>query len=90
MKILRNQGFALIELNGRTCYCEKLGMRGEEIMFTSNDTPAEEFQKAIELGAILNLDDITHIDFIDKGWACQSLLCLRYNRGHEKRKYHHR
>ena len=35
-------------------------------MFSSNDTPAEEFKKAEELGAIINLDDITHIDFLEK------------------------
>ena len=35
-------------------------------MLTSNDTPADEFQKAIELGAIINLDDITHIEYLEK------------------------
>ena len=43
---------------------EKVGNVGESIMFTSNDTPAEEFVKAWELGAIINLDDITHWDFL--------------------------
>ena len=43
---------------------EKVGNVGESIMFTSNDTPAEEFRKAWELGAIINLDDITHWDFL--------------------------
>ena len=43
---------------------EKVGNVGEAIMFTSNDTPAEEFKKAWELGAIINLDDITHWDFL--------------------------
>ena len=45
---------------------EKVGNVGEAIMFTSNDTPAEEFKKAWELGAIINLDDITHWDFLLK------------------------
>ena len=45
---------------------EKVGNVGEAIMFTSNDTPAEEFRKAWELGAIINLDDITHWDFLLK------------------------
>ena len=45
---------------------EKLGVTGENIMFSSNDTPLEEYQKAIEMGAIINLDDFSHIDFIDK------------------------
>ena len=43
---------------------EKVGNVGEAIMFTSNDTPAEEFKKAWELGAIINLDDITHWPFL--------------------------
>ena len=43
---------------------ERVGNIGEAIMFTSNDTPAEEFRKAWELGAIINLDDITHWDFL--------------------------
>ncbi|MBP7508920.1 MAG: diaminopimelate decarboxylase [Prolixibacteraceae bacterium] len=82
MKILRNQGFGIdCSSMAELAIAEKLGMRGEEIMFTSNDTPAEEFQKAIELGAILNLDDITHIDFIDKRMGLPKLVCLRYNPG---------
>src|SRR5574344_153394 len=43
---------------------EAVGNVGESIMFTSNDTPAEEFRRAGELGAIINLDDVTHIDFL--------------------------
>ncbi|MCD8380518.1 MAG: diaminopimelate decarboxylase, partial [Lachnospiraceae bacterium] len=39
-----------------------LGMKGEDIMFSSNDTPAEEFEYAAKIGAIINLDDFTHID----------------------------
>ena len=42
---------------------EKVGNVGDKIMFTSNDTPAEEFVKAAELGAIINFDDVTHWDF---------------------------
>ena len=61
---------------------EKTGNTGEAIMFTSNDTPAEEFSKALELGAIVNFDDITHIDFLREN--CGSLpeiACCRYNPG---------
>ena len=43
-----------------------MGGRGNDIMFSSNDTPAEDFKLADELGAIINLDDITHIDFLEK------------------------
>jgi len=57
------------------------GIRGEEIMFTSNDTPAGEFKKAVELGAIVNLDDLSHISFLEEHAGLPELLCLRYNPG---------
>jgi diaminopimelate decarboxylase len=61
------------------------GMKGEEIMFTSNETPAREYIKARELGAVINLDDITHIEFLEKtlrpGPGLPDLLSLRYNPG---------
>ncbi|MDR2589205.1 MAG: diaminopimelate decarboxylase [Spirochaetales bacterium] len=60
---------------------EKAGLTGEEIMFTSNDTPAAEFVKAKALGAIINLDDITHLDFLEKTAGLPGLLCMRYNPG---------
>ena len=43
-----------------------MGVKGGDIMFSSNDTPAEEFAYANEIGATINLDDITHIDFLEK------------------------
>jgi diaminopimelate decarboxylase len=63
--------------------CERIGITGENIMFTSNNTPASEYVKANELGAIINLDDITHIDFLEQclGGALPELLCLRWNPG---------
>lgn len=61
---------------------EKVGLKGEEIMFTSNNTPAKEFQYAKKLGAIINLDDITHIEFLEKAIGKPpELLCFRYNPG---------
>lgn len=53
---------------------------GEDIMFSSNDTPAEEFAYAAKIGATINLDDITHIDFLEKtiGYLPKTLSC-RYN-----------
>ncbi|MDD2568830.1 MAG: diaminopimelate decarboxylase [Clostridia bacterium] len=60
---------------------DKVGMKGEEICFTSNDTPIAEFAAAKELGAVLNLDDITHIDFIDKQIGLPELISFRYNPG---------
>ena len=57
------------------------GVKGEEIILTSNDTPANEFQKAIELGAIINLDDISHLDFLEKNAGLPKIICFRYNPG---------
>ncbi|MFA5265484.1 MAG: diaminopimelate decarboxylase [Opitutaceae bacterium] len=63
--------------------CEAAGIKGESIIFTSNDTPADEFRKASELGALINLDDISHIDFLEKtlGGRLPEILCFRYNPG---------
>lgn len=63
--------------------CEKSGITGRRIMFTSNDTPAQEFVYAQELGAIINLDDITHIDFLKNalGGKLPDTICFRYNPG---------
>ncbi|NQU87230.1 MAG: diaminopimelate decarboxylase [Mariniphaga sp.] len=82
MKILRNLDFG-IDCSSLTelVFAEKMGMSGAEIMFTSNDTTAAEFQKAIELGAIINLDDISHIDFLEKQAGLPELVCFRYNPG---------
>ena len=57
------------------------GYKGEEILLTSNDTPADEFQKAIELGAIINLDDISHLDYLEKNAGLPEIICFRYNPG---------
>ena len=61
---------------------EALGIRGEDIMFSSNDTPLEEFKKAAQLGGIINLDDITHIAKVEEavGYLPETMSC-RYNPG---------
>ena len=60
-----------------------MGMEGETIMFSSNDTPFEEYTYAKEIGAIINLDDITHIDFCEKacGGKLPETMSCRYNPG---------
>ena len=67
---------------------EKVGNTGDKIMFTSNDTPAEEFRKAWQLGAIINLDDITHWPFVlesvgrpQAAELGERVFCCRYNPG---------
>ena len=62
--------------------CEKVGITGHDIMFTSNDTPYVEYKKALELGAIINLDDITHIDYLENNHgSLPDTFCVRYNPG---------
>ncbi|WP_346663457.1 diaminopimelate decarboxylase [uncultured Merdimonas sp.] len=61
---------------------DAIGAKGEDIMFSSNDTPAEEFVYADQMGAIINLDDFTHIDYLEKaiGHIPKTISC-RYNPG---------
>ena len=61
---------------------DALGFKGEEIMFSSNDTPAEEFVFADKIGATINLDDFTHIEYLEKaiGHIPETISC-RFNPG---------
>jgi diaminopimelate decarboxylase len=82
MKILHAEGMggdcsSMAEL----VLAEKAGITGEQIMFSSNNTPAEEFVAASKLGAIINLDDISHIDFLEKVSGIPETLSFRYNPG---------
>ena len=60
-----------------------VGITGHDIMFSSNDTPANEFQLASDMGVLINLDDITHIDFLAKNGGIPKTVCLRFNPGGE-------
>ncbi len=62
---------------------DKVGAREHDIMFSSNATPDIDFKKAFELGAIINLDDLTHIDVLDKLTGIPETICCRYNPGGE-------
>ncbi len=82
MKILKEEGFgsdcsSMAEL----VMAERVGIGGEDIFFSSNDTPASEYVKARELGAIINLDDISHIPFLEKHAGIPGVLSFRYNPG---------
>ncbi len=82
LTILREEGFgadcsSLPEL----LLAERAGILGENIMFTSNDTPAEEYQKARALDAIINLDDIGHLAFLEKHAGLPPIISFRYNPG---------
>ena len=82
IRILHEEGFgadcsSLPEL----ILAEKAGIKGEDIMLTSNNTPADEFIYAHKLGATLNLDDITHIDYVEKHSGLPEVISFRYNPG---------
>ena len=82
MQILKEEGCgvdcsSLAEL----VLAERVGFSGTNIYMSSNDTPIEEFIKAKELGAIINLDDITHIEFIEKNIGLPEMISCRYNPG---------
>ena len=65
IKILQEEGFG-VDCSSLTelCLVEKVGLKAEEIFFSSNDTPLKEYQKALDLGALINLDDFTHLKFL--------------------------
>ena len=82
LKLLREEGAGADCSSLAELYlAEMAGIKGEKIMLTSNDTPADEFQKARELGAIINLDDISHIDYLEKHASFPDCLSFRYNPG---------
>lgn len=60
---------------------EALGFSGDDIMFSSNATPACEYEFARKLGAKINLDDITHVEFLDKVCGIPETICCRFNPG---------
>ena len=83
LKILQEEGCgcdcsSLTEL----MMAERIGCTGEHIMFSSNETPAEDYRLAAKLGATINLDDITHVDFLEKtiGYIPKKIGC-RFNPG---------
>ena len=83
LKILQEEGCgcdcsSLTEL----MMAERIGCTGENIMFSSNETPAEDYRLAAKLGATINLDDVTHVDFLEKtiGYIPKRIGC-RFNPG---------
>ena len=64
---------------------KKSGILGKKVIFTSNETPAEEYKYAYENGNIINLDDFTHIDYLKKAIGkLPDTICFRYNPGNDK------
>jgi len=83
LKVLKEEGCG-VDCSSLTelMMSDRCGFAGDEIMFSSNDTPAEEFALAAQLGATINLDDITHIDFLKDtiGFIPKKISC-RFNPG---------
>ena len=82
LKILREEGCgtdcsSMTEL----MMSERCGFSGHEIMFSSNETPVAEFVKAAQLGAIINLDDITHIEYLKNAVGIPKTISCRFNPG---------
>ncbi|MCL2093353.1 MAG: diaminopimelate decarboxylase [Treponema sp.] len=82
LKILKEEGCG-VDCSSLTelMMAEAVGFSGDEIMFSSNATPEEEFIYAKKLNAIINLDDYSHIDFLIKYTGVPEIICLRYNPG---------
>lgn len=82
LQILKEEGMgADCSSYGELVMSEAVGITGGQIMFTSNDTTAKEYQKAKELGAHINLDDLSHLEFLKANAGLPDLLCMRYNPG---------
>lgn len=84
MNVLRSEGcgfdcssYTELLLSGQ------VGAKGEEIMFSSNATPDEDFKLAYKMGVLINLDDFTHIDVLDKLTGIPEFISCRYNPGGE-------
>jgi len=82
LNILRQEGCG-VDCSSLTelMMAERVGFSGDDIMFSSNETPAEEFEYARRLNAIINLDDITHIDFLERHGGLPEKICCRFNPG---------
>lgn len=82
LQILKEEGFG-VDCSSYTelMMCEAVGFSGEEIMFSSNVTPMEDFVYANKLGAIINFDDITHIDYFKKQMPLPETASCRFNPG---------
>ena len=82
LKILREEGCG-VDCSSETelMLSEASGFAGHEIMFSSNETQGREFARACRQGAIINLDDISHIDYLLDNARLPELISFRYNPG---------
>ncbi len=82
LKILMEEGFGVdCASHTELLLAEKVGFSGKEIMFSSNVTPAKDFQLAKKLNAYINLDDMSHIEFLEEVAGIPETISCRYNPG---------
>lgn len=82
LKILKEEGFGVdCASHTELLLAEKVGFSGKEIMFSSNVTPAKDFQLAKKLNAYINLDDMSHIEFLEEVAGIPETISCRYNPG---------
>ena len=82
LKILKEEGCgADCSTYTELLLAEAVGFKGDDIMFSSNVTPKEDFIFARNLNSIINLDDITHIDFLEKAAGIPDIISCRFNPG---------
>ena len=82
LKLLKDQGCG-VDCSSYTelLLSDAVGFKGHDIMFSSNVTSAQEYRLARKLGVLINLDDISHIDFLAENGGIPEEICLRYNPG---------
>ncbi len=82
VRILRDEGCGADCISvTEMMIAERLGMTGDSVMLTSNQTGDDEFRMARRMNAIINLDDTNHLSYVDKRWGLPEVLCARYNPG---------
>ena len=82
MQILKEEGCGM-DCSSYTelVLSEACGITGHDVMFSSNVTPVQDMKKAAEMGAYINLDDYTHVEFLDRVAGVPETVCCRYNPG---------
>lgn len=82
MQILKEEGIgADCSSYAELVISDKVGLKGHEIMFSSNVTPKEDFELAAKMDVIINFDDLTHLEYYDKIADFKETMCCRYNPG---------
>lgn len=82
MQILKEEGIgADCSSYAELVISDKVGLKGHDIMFSSNVTPEEDYLLAANMDVIINFDDLTHLEYYDKIASFKETMCCRYNPG---------